>query len=86
MIETADLDLTAEERAAMESIPSDAVRHWLRGERFDFHQRQWVASNDQFSTDKPAEYVFEYASGFGGVNLLERYRCPGCGCLVEFCR
>jgi len=79
-------ELTPEERAAMDAIPRDAVRHWLRGERFDFEFKQWIAPAEQFAELKPVEYEFEYASGFGGVNLCERYRCPTCGHLVEYVR
>lgn len=57
---------------AMDAIPSDAVRHWLRGERFEFGLQKWVAPAEQFSEPKPVEYEFEHASGFGGVNLCER--------------
>jgi hypothetical protein len=80
------LDLTPEERTALQAFPHDAVRHWLRGERYDFISDQWDAPPEPFTKPKPPEYVLEHSSGFGGLNMCERYRCPTCGHLVEYVR
>lgn len=38
-------ELTEEERKHMDEIPADAVSHWLRGERYDFKNKQWIAAD-----------------------------------------
>ena len=35
-------ELTAEDRVALNGIPADAVKHWWRGERWDFEKKEWV--------------------------------------------
>ncbi len=37
--------LTEEERAALESIPDDALSHWWRGEKWDFKKKEWVVAD-----------------------------------------
>ena len=34
-------ELTDEDKAALESIPDDAVSHWLDGEKWDFKTKTW---------------------------------------------
>lgn len=34
--------LTDDDRAALESMPDDAVSHWAQGEKWDFKKRVWV--------------------------------------------
>lgn len=79
-------ELTAEERQAMESIPRDAVRHWLRGERFNFQASVWVAPPEQYDDVKPDEYELESTSKYGGVTIRKSYLCPSCKCHVEYYR
>ena len=38
-------ELTDDERAALESIPDDAVSHWWRGEKWDFQKKAWRPLN-----------------------------------------
>ncbi len=35
-------ELTADDRAALESIPDDAVSHWYQGEKWDFERKIWI--------------------------------------------
>lgn len=38
-------ELTDDERAALESIPDDAVSHWWRGEKWDFKKKTWIETS-----------------------------------------
>ena len=46
MDEMPDLDqlpkLTDDEKAALDSIPDDAVSHWQKGEKWDFDAKAWI--------------------------------------------
>lgn len=35
--------LTTEDQAALDAMPNDAVEHWLRGEKWDFEKKKWLA-------------------------------------------
>lgn len=74
-------ELTDEERKVLGELPKDAVRHWMRGETFDFSSRRWIA---KIGDPKPDEYEFHIRSGFGGDILEETYKCKACGCFVEY--
>jgi len=38
-------ELTDADRAALGSIPEDAVSHWWRGERWDFKTKTWIETS-----------------------------------------
>jgi len=40
-------ELTDDERAALESIPDDAVSHWCQGEMWDFKKKTWLTDLTQ---------------------------------------
>ena len=37
--------LTADEHAALDQIPDDAVTHWCRGEKWDFDKKVWIPTD-----------------------------------------
>ena len=80
-------ELTDEERKALDSIPEDAVKHWIRGEQLKTasnHTQVWVAGS--FDDPRPDDYTFERSNGYGGDNLVEVFRCQVCGLRVRYSR
>ena len=63
-------ELTDDERAALESIPDDAVSHWWNGEKWDFEKKVWIPFHVRGDTEGTASL-----NGAPKLTPLDTARC-----------